>query len=192
MHTNIEFNLLAFQVMKGSPIVSDSPPRSQILHCYENRSSSPHDNQIKFEVPWVDVRGTKTMGLSSVFYQSVFFLINLFSLQEISKEKVTKGHQKVFQDDWLDNPQFKPWSKTKKINFDAMSVRGCWSSQRLDSLLWQTMRKGRNRLTVCRRGIVSSKTPKWKTHYWGWWTKFCKQCESYWTTNIGRMYRWLC
>ena len=27
----------------------------------------------------------------------------------MSKEKVTKGHLKVFQDDWLDNPQFKPW-----------------------------------------------------------------------------------
>ena len=49
------------------------------------------------------------MGLSSVFNQSVFFFINLFSLQQISKEKVSKGCQKVFQDDWLDNPQFKPW-----------------------------------------------------------------------------------
>ena len=43
------------------------------------------------------------MGLSPVFHQSVFFFINLFFLQEMSKEKVTKGHQKVFQDDWLDN-----------------------------------------------------------------------------------------
>ena len=44
------------------------------------------------------------MGLSPVFHQSAFFFIILFSLLEISKEKVTKSHQKVFQDDWLDNP----------------------------------------------------------------------------------------
>ena len=64
--------------------------------------------RLNFEFPWLDVRGAKTMGLSPIFHQSVFFFINLFSLQEMSKEKVTKGHQKVFQDDWLDNPQFKP------------------------------------------------------------------------------------
>ena len=39
------------------------------------------------------------MSLFPVFHQSVSFFINLFSLQEMSKEKVTKGHQKVFQDD---------------------------------------------------------------------------------------------
>ena len=33
--------------------------------------------------------------------------INLFSLQEMSKQEVTKGHQKVDQVDWLDKPQFK-------------------------------------------------------------------------------------
>ena len=33
--------------------------------------------------------------------------INLFSLQEMSKQEFTKGHQKVDQDDWLDKPQFK-------------------------------------------------------------------------------------
>ena len=60
------------------------------------------------------------MGLFPVFHQYVFFFINLFSLQEMSKKKVTKGHQKVFQDDWLDNPQFKPWLsriKNKKHRF---------------------------------------------------------------------------
>ena len=35
------------------------------------------------------------MGLSPVFNQSVFFLINLFSLEEMSKEKVTKGDQQL-------------------------------------------------------------------------------------------------
>ena len=77
------------------------------------------------------------MGLFPVFHQYVFFFINLFSLQEMSKKKVTKGRQKVFQDDWLDNPQFKTWLsrvKNKNIDFDAMSVRGCWRSQLLDSL----------------------------------------------------------
>ena len=49
------------------------------------------------------------MDLSPVFHQSVFFFNNLFSFQEMSKEKVIKGQQKVFQDDWLDNSQFKPW-----------------------------------------------------------------------------------
>ena len=41
--------------------------------------------------------------------------INLFSFSSICflcrkwvKRKSLKGHQKVFQDDWLDNPQFKP------------------------------------------------------------------------------------
>ena len=65
--------------------------------------------RLKFEVPGLDVRGAKTMGLPPVFNHSVFFLINLFSLQEMSKEKVSKGRQKVFQDECLDNPQFKPW-----------------------------------------------------------------------------------
>ena len=53
--------------------------------------------------------GAKTMSLSLVFDQSVYFVISLFSLQETSKEKVTKGHRKVFQDNWLSNAQFKPW-----------------------------------------------------------------------------------
>ena len=47
MYTNIEFNLLGYQIIKASLIVSDSPLKSQILHCHENRSSSPHDNHIK-------------------------------------------------------------------------------------------------------------------------------------------------
>ena len=121
MHTKTEFNLLAFQIIKGSPIVSESPPRSQtppivmkirVPPCMITRSN--------FEFPWLDMRGAKTMGMSPVFHQSVFFFINLFSLQEMSKEKVTKGHQKVFQDDWLDNPQFKPWLsrvKNEKLKF---------------------------------------------------------------------------
>ena len=64
--------------------------------------------------------------------------INLFSLQEMSKQEVTKGHQKVDQDDWLDKPQFKPWLsrvKNEKTNFDTMSFRGRCSSQLQDSLL---------------------------------------------------------
>ena len=48
MHADIEFNLLTYQVIKGFPIVSDSPPRSLNPYCHENWSSSPHDNQIKF------------------------------------------------------------------------------------------------------------------------------------------------
>ena len=45
----------------------------------------------------------------------------------MSKDKVTKGQKKVFQDDWLDSHSLslgKAGSKRKNINFDANSVRG--------------------------------------------------------------------
>ena len=51
MHTNIEFNLLAYQVIKGSLIVSDSPPRSQIPHCHEIGIPPLMTTRLNFEVP---------------------------------------------------------------------------------------------------------------------------------------------
>ena len=96
MHTNIEFTLFAYQVIKGSPTVSDSPPRSQIPIVSKIGVTPLIITRLNFEVPGLDVRGVKP-------WVCLLSFINLFSLQEMSKEKVTKGHQKVFQDDWLDN-----------------------------------------------------------------------------------------
>ena len=180
MHTNVEFNLLTHQVMKDSPIVSDSPLRNQISDYHKNRSSSPNDKQIKF---WG--------SLFPLFHQSDFFFISLFFLQEMSTEKVTKGHQKVFQDEWLNNAQFKPWLsrvKNKKHKFRCNICQKVLELSTPGHSALSDHAKEKKHLPAWRRGIVSSKMPKWEKSPLRL-TKFCKQCESSWTTNSGRMYR---
>ena len=96
--------------------------------------------------------------INLVSFSSVFSF-----LQEMSTEKVTKDHQKVFQDEWLNNAQSKPWLSRVKNKKHKFRCNICQKVLELSTSGHSALidhAKEKKHLPAWRRGIVSSKMPK--------------------------------